>query len=177
VYSVRGDILELSPLLSEVCALWIRGGFNERLVTWNRIKAWLGDGHDRPWNTPNDCLLPLEPPKGVLRWLLIFSNPKNAMAFGSLDMVNDAVMRTLDQVVSLHAQSISFIHIPSVHNHSTPRDMSNLESATTMVRAVQRWSEAHPEHDLNVYLVDHDGDFERVPGLATLDLAFRVAAD
>ncbi len=176
LYSVRGNVVDLSPLLSEVCALWLRSGFNERFVTWMKITELYGHrltGQiQHPWMMPNDSLIALNPPKGLLRWLLVFSNPAEAMGKVALTEVSDAVTRSLDLVVKMRAQSISFIHIPSTHNNEIPSDSDNLESATVMVQAIQQWTLDHPEHDLNVYLVDHDGDFERVPGVPALDLAF-----
>jgi hypothetical protein len=174
LYSVRGNIVELSPLLSEVCVLWLRGGFNERFVTWMQIAERFGEQLPRqlqsPWREPHDTLFALNPPAGILRWLLVFSNPDESKGFRSLDEVRDAVRRSLDRLSELHAQSISFIHIPSTHNNQDPIDAENLESATAMIQAASQWVNEHETLDKNIYMIDRDGDFSRVQGMPVLEI-------
>jgi hypothetical protein len=168
ICSIKGDIAELAPDIAELSVLWIRSGFNRRYTTWKfglhmRYPGLTPMGKwetvaSKPWLAPSDQVLEIHPPDGVLRYLYVFSNPFDGLGFPTLDAVQDAVVRCLDQAAALPAQRIAMIQIPFAPEGKKQTREQHLESVTATIMALRRWDEAHPDKITDVYLVDLDDD-------------------
>jgi hypothetical protein len=102
--------------------------------------------------------LEIHPPDRLLRYLYVFSNPFDGLGFPTLDAVQDAVVRSLDQAAALRAQRIALIQIPFAPDGQKQTRQQHLESVTATIAALRRWDEAHPGKITDAYLVDLDDD-------------------
>ena len=169
IHSIKGDIAELAPEIAELSVLWICSGFNRRYTTWEfgihiRYPGLTPLGKwetvaSKPWLAPSDQILEIHPPDGVLRYLYVFSNPFDGLGFPTLEAVQDAVVRCLDQAAGLRAQRIAMIQIPFAPEGKKQNRSQHLESVTSTITALRRWDEDHPSKITDVYLVDLDDDF------------------
>jgi len=169
ICSIKGDIAELAPDLAELTVLWIRSGFNRRFATWEfglhlRYVGLTPLGKwetvpAKPWLADSDQVLEVHPPDGLLRYLYVFSNQFDGLGFPTLDAVQDAVVRCLDQAAALAVQRVAMIQIPFAPEGSKQTREQHILSATALIAALRRWDEVHPGKITNVYLVDQDDDF------------------
>jgi hypothetical protein len=107
---------------------------------------------------PSDQVLEIHPPDRLLRYLYVFSNPFDGLGFPTLDAVQDAVVRSLDQAAELSVQRIAMIQIPFAPEGKKQTREQHIESVTAIIAALRRWNEAHPSKITDVYLVDLDDD-------------------
>ena len=169
IRSIKGDIAALAPDLAELSVLWIRSGFNRRYTTWKfgihiRYPGLTPLGKwetvaSKPWLAPSDQVLEIHPPDKWLRYLYVFSNPFDGLGFPTLDAVQDAVVRCLDQAAELAVQRIAMMQIPFAPEGKKQTREQHILSVTAMIAALQRWDEAHQGKITDVYLVDLDEDF------------------
>jgi hypothetical protein len=169
IHAVGGDILELAPALAEVSALWLRKGYCERHVTWERILERYRpggplvvhllpvDSWKEPWLSPSDRQCRLVPPNNKLKLLYVFSNPKDAQCLPDLDTLRTLIRRCLDRISRLGYRCVAMIHIPAaVDGH-----VNDAVSADVLIEAIRSWDEKHPGMIDDVFLVDRKNDFSK----------------
>ena len=168
IRSLGGDIADVAPKHAECAALWLRSGFNYRYTAW-RFKLANGEreltpmDHEapikRPWESEQDSLWKLHPPIGRLRYLYVFANPDNALAYRGLPSIDAAITRCLDRMATIGVTSVAMILIPAVEYTSSPTPEDETRSAQEMIRSISTWEAEHPWHQLDIFLVDLKDDF------------------
>jgi hypothetical protein len=153
ILTIKGDIAELAPDIAELSVLWIRGGFNRRFTTWEfairkRYPGLTPPGKwetvaSKPWLAPSDQVLEIHPPDGLLRYLYVFSNRFEGLGFPTLDAVQDAMVRCLDQAAELAVQRIAMIQIPFAFEGRKQTREQHILSVTAIIAALRRWDEDH----------------------------------
>ncbi|MCE9557110.1 MAG: hypothetical protein K8T91_27500 [Planctomycetes bacterium] len=120
ITSVAGEIFQVAPHYADAAVVWLRGGFNERANTWrNAIEgAYAGRGLPaKPWISPEDQVLILEPPVGRLRWLYVFANLADTLGYDGYDEVPQAVHRSFSALAArlavVEKPIVAMAHIPA----------------------------------------------------------------
>lgn len=190
IYSVKGNIFEVGPKVAEAVAVWLRNGFNQRAATWEAARrAYTERGvPDHPWLERKDplfpdSLFPLHTPIQpdlrwfyVVRWLYVFANPGDGHGYPNLAAVHQAVDRCLTRLAEAGARSVAMMHIPLASAVDGPAEDEDFlpgtglvpapgddsQSAQAMVEELRAWGAAHPGINMDVFLIDLRGDFNRV---------------
>lgn len=165
IHAVGGDIVDVGSRVAEASAIWLRSGFNERFLTWERFVGRYGPQllGDRPWCNPDPRLITLPAADGDLHHLYFFPNPGDGIGCQNVAEVEARTDECLSLLVARGVHRIAMILIP-LADQSTKIERGaararDLVSARAMINAIRFWEGRHQVTVVDVYLVDLRNDF------------------
>lgn len=175
IHSIQGSLMDVAPKVAKAMVIWAYNGFNSRSTIWSfelftnckQVRSILPraghvidsdyKGLFKPWYLEQDSMWKLEPNSfDKLDYIYFFSNPDDNLRLKSIIQIDKLINRCLDSMKAYEIDSVAMLHIPA----GDKTDENDIESARRMVNSIQQWMDNNGEMD--VYLVDRLGDFDRV---------------
>lgn len=188
IHSVKGYLKDIAPDISEAVVLWIYTNFTGRECFWRyelpQLCEYVSSIVPRegvnckdfnkilPWFEKVDSMWKLEPVAfKKLKYVYVFANPGNLPYLPDFDQIDELITRSLTKLKEFNINTVSIIHIPASNSTLEKRPIDDqlsgkktndddILSAKHMVNATRSWMEKNGE--MEVYLVDRLGDFDRV---------------
>lgn len=188
IHSVKGYLKDIAPDISEAVVLWIYTNFTGRECFWRdelpQLCEYVSSVVPRegvvckdfnkilPWFEKVDSMWQLKPASfKKLKYVYVFANPLNSPYLTDFDQVDELIIRSFTTLKAFNVKSVSIIHIPAskstLENRPIEDQLSgnktnedDMLSAKHMVNTIKWWMEKNGE--MEVYLVDRLGDFDRV---------------